>query len=159
MDRSSRRTGAALYLADTAAESADRRLARERVFSCQSEIGMQRGTKVIIGNDLITTVPRVLLPPHRWSAIAGALALSGRELDVVQSILEGQDDESTARALGISIHTVHTHTDRLHRKLHVSNRAELILRIFAEYVALTEEGEGRRPNADPVAPDNPRAAS
>ena len=111
---------------------------------------MQNGNKVTTENDRTVPTAWRLLPPNRWNAIAEALGLSGRELDVVQCILDGGCEESTARALGISSHTVHTHIDRLHRKLQVGNRAELILRIFGEYVSLVEGGDGRAAGAAPA---------
>ena len=115
---------------------------------------MPRGSKLITNDDSRAGRTPTFLPLGRWSSIARALGLSGRELDVVRCILDGRSEESTARALGISSHTVHTHIDRLHRKLQVGNRAELILRIFAEYVSQVEEGDGHTVGPAPAGTED-----
>lgn len=43
----------------------------------------------------------------------------------------------------MSPHTVHTHLERLYKKLGVANRSRLIVRVFAEYVHL-EAAAGKR---------------
>ena len=120
---------------------------------------MQHRDKVLTEDDHAVTPGRGILPPTRWKAIAEALTLSGRELDVVRCILDGCSEESTARVLGISSHTVHTHIDRLHRKLRVGNRAELILRVFGEYVFLVEGRDGHAAGAVPAGPEGAEEAS
>ena len=115
---------------------------------------MQHGDRVIAVHESPVAKKPAFLAPHRWTVIANALGLSGRELDVVRCILDGRSEESTAGVLGISSHTVHTHVDRLHRKLQVGNRAELILRIFREYVSLVEEEIGNAANAARSTPED-----
>lgn len=47
------------------------------------------------------------------------------------------DDWTAARiamTLNISQHTVHTHIERLYRKLNVNSRSELLVRVFGEFV-------------------------
>jgi len=76
------------------------------------------------------------LADQHWSEIARALRLSTREFEIVRCIVDGCSEARIAERLGISIHTVHTHLERLYRKLSVSNRSELIVRLFATHVAL-----------------------
>jgi hypothetical protein len=52
-------------------------------------------------------------------------------------VFDDDTDFSIAASLGISPHTVHTHFERLHRKLEVANRSQLILRIVSEFLVLT----------------------
>ena len=66
-----------------------------------------------------------------------SLTLSARELQIVHGVFDDRTDFAIATALGISPHTVHTHIERLHHKLAVADRVELILRIIREFVALT----------------------
>jgi DNA-binding CsgD family transcriptional regulator len=82
------------------------------------------------------------LPADRWSVISAQLELSNREMQIVALILHDEAEASIARELGISSHTVHTHLERLYRKVNVSSRCELVLRVFREYVRLEDE---RRP--------------
>jgi DNA-binding NarL/FixJ family response regulator len=72
-----------------------------------------------------------------WAAIVRALNLSKREQQLVRGVFEDRTDHSIASTLGISRHTVHTHFERLHAKLKVTNRAQLILRILHEFLTLT----------------------
>ena len=75
-----------------------------------------------------------MLSPAEWSVIAGALRLSPRELDVVQCIFDDYTEAAMARQLTISVHTVHTHLERLYRKLGVTTRCGAAIRVFAEYL-------------------------
>jgi DNA-binding NarL/FixJ family response regulator len=81
-----------------------------------------------------------------WAAITHSLNLSSREQQLVRGVFEDYTDHSIASALCISPHTVHTHFERLHRKLGVANRAQLILRVVDEFLALTASpGSGLPP--------------
>jgi DNA-binding CsgD family transcriptional regulator len=79
-----------------------------------------------------------LLDDHTWTAIRGSLRLSTRELQIVTSLIEDriETEKGIGRALGISPHTVHTHLERLYKKIGVASRHHLIVRVFAEYVLL-----------------------
>jgi DNA-binding CsgD family transcriptional regulator len=69
--------------------------------------------------------------------IARSLDLSPRELQLVRGVFSDDSDYSIASSLGISPHTVHTHFERLHHKMGVANRAQLILCVVNEFLALT----------------------
>jgi DNA-binding CsgD family transcriptional regulator len=66
-----------------------------------------------------------ILPVSAWAEVALKLKLSGRELQIVRCIFDDLTEASIASELGISPHTVHTHMERLHRKLVVSNRVQV----------------------------------
>lgn len=68
-----------------------------------------------------------------WRHLARALRLSGRESEILQAVFDDQKESCIAANLGISAHTVHTHLERLYRKLRVSSRVALVLRVFLEY--------------------------
>lgn len=68
-------------------------------------------------------------------AISRALRLSPREATIVTLVLSDAHEEDIANTLGISKHTVHTHLDRIYRKLNVHSRCQLALRLFATYAA------------------------
>ena len=72
-----------------------------------------------------------------WDQIARSLGLSGRELQVVRGVFDDRIESAIATELGISPHTVHTHFDRLHRKLGVATRTGLVLRVTREFLALS----------------------
>ena len=78
-----------------------------------------------------------MLSDQAWREIARSLTLSARELQIVRGIFDDRTDFAIAADLGISPHTVHTHIERLHHKLAVADRVELVLRIVLEFVALT----------------------
>ena len=77
-----------------------------------------------------------LLKDNAWAAIGTSLRLSGRELQIVRCLIQaGLDtDDEIGDVLGMSPHTVHTHLERLYKKIGVASRSHLILRVFAEYV-------------------------
>ena len=92
------------------------------------------------------------LPKKVWGRIADVLQLSARELDVVQGVFGGRTEAAIAQALRISPHTVHSHLDRLYRKLDVRSRSDLVVRVFAAYVKLESSKE-------PEAASPPRSRS
>ncbi len=76
------------------------------------------------------------LPDSKWLAIATSLRLSRREAEILRGIFNDDSEAVIAELLGMSPHTVHTHLERLYKKLGVNSRCETVVRIFAEYVAL-----------------------
>lgn len=61
---------------------------------------------------------------------AAAETLPPRLRQVLACLMEGDSEQQVARRLGISAHTVHEHVKRLHRRLGVSSRGELLARGF-----------------------------
>jgi DNA-binding CsgD family transcriptional regulator len=53
----------------------------------------------------------------------------------MQAVFDDQKETAIAANLGISTHTVHTHLERLYRKLRVSSRVSLVVRVVAEYLS------------------------
>jgi DNA-binding NarL/FixJ family response regulator len=80
-----------------------------------------------------------------WRAIGLSLKFSGRELQIVRGIFADQTEWAIADDLRISPHTVHTYVDRLHHKLHVANRVQLVLRVMDELVGLTRSPQAKLP--------------
>ena len=84
--------------------------------------------------------------PTEWHSLATALGLSPRECGIVRSVFDGASEKDAAGQLGLSPHTVHTYLWRIYRKLHVQSRAELLVRVFAEFRALPKvSARGRKP--------------
>jgi DNA-binding NarL/FixJ family response regulator len=77
-----------------------------------------------------------LFPLSTWPRLGMALRLSPREVQIVQGVFEDRKEESIAYELGISPHTVNTYFQRLYAKLRVSSRAQLIVRVMAEYLTM-----------------------
>ena len=78
-----------------------------------------------------------MLSDQAWAEIARSLKLSGRELQIAHGVFDDRTEFAIAAELGISPHTVHTHVERLHHKLAVIDRAELILCVMNEFLGLT----------------------
>ena len=72
-----------------------------------------------------------------WAEIARKLRLSKRELEIVRGIFDDRTEAAIADDLRISPHTVHTHVERLHRKLVVKDRAAIIVRVATEFLKMT----------------------
>jgi DNA-binding CsgD family transcriptional regulator len=83
-----------------------------------------------------------LFSENIWRVLAGSLKLSQRESQILPAVFDDQNESTIAVSLGISPHTVHTHLERLYRKLGVTSRVSLVTRVFVEYLWL-EEGPGR----------------
>ena len=81
----------------------------------------------------------VSLTDHQWNAISSALRLSPREQEIVRLIMCGRTEGQIADHLDISPHTVHSHLDRLYRKLGVTRRAAVVTRIFGAFLEIDTE--------------------
>ena len=86
-----------------------------------------------------------LLSEQAWTEIARTLSLTQRELQIVQGVFDNLPEAGTAGRLRISEHTVHTHLNRLFKKLNVTTRTELILRIMEQMLTLTLSESGGLP--------------
>ena len=93
---------------------------------------------------------RFPMSPEDWLSIAASLGLSERELEVVKSVFEGGTEVLIARRLNLSSHTIHSHLDRVYKKLRVSNRCGVVIKVFAEYLSsgLHEEAGSCTSNAE-----------
>jgi DNA-binding CsgD family transcriptional regulator len=78
-----------------------------------------------------------LLSDHAWREIGRTLGITKRELQIVQSVFDNQHEPDIAQRFKISSHTVHMHLNRLFKKLTVTSRTELVLRIVEQMVTLT----------------------
>lgn len=79
---------------------------------------------------------RDVLTNAEWTAVGISLRLSPRELQIVQAVFDDQKESAIADGLGISAHTVHTHLERLYRKVGARGRTTMAVRILAEHLRL-----------------------
>jgi DNA-binding NarL/FixJ family response regulator len=80
-----------------------------------------------------------------WVEIARSLGLSDRELQIVRGTFDDKTEVAMAADLHISPSTIHTHVERLHHKLLIANRAQLLLRVMQEFLFLTASPVTRLP--------------
>jgi DNA-binding CsgD family transcriptional regulator len=78
-----------------------------------------------------------------WCRLTGSLGLSQREFQIVQTLFDDQKESVIADHLGISPHTVHTHIERLYRKVGVASRVALVRRVFVEYLSTVKAVDDR----------------
>ncbi len=83
-----------------------------------------------------TPAGSAMFSERAWDAVARELRLSGRELEILQGLFDGFTELAIAARLRVSLRTVHTHMERLHRKLHVTHQVGLVLRVMAEFLRL-----------------------
>ena len=76
-----------------------------------------------------------LFSESQWRTVASRLVLSDRERNIIRAVFDDQKESAIAAQLGTSPHTVHTHLVRLYRKLGLSSRVELVVRIVAEHLS------------------------
>ena len=86
---------------------------------------------------LPTLAGSAVFSKEAWKGIAASLRLSRRELQIVQRIFDDRTEPEMSKELGIAPGTVHTHMERLRRKLVASDRAELLMRVMCEFLRLT----------------------
>lgn len=72
-----------------------------------------------------------------WAEIARSLKLAGRELEITRGVFDNLIEGAIAANLRISEHTVHAHLNRLFKKLRVTTRVQLVLRVTQELLILT----------------------
>ena len=65
-----------------------------------------------------------------WANAVRVLGLSPQQAKIVELILRGRKDKEIAATLGLSYSTVRTYIDRTFARLNVSDRVQLILRVF-----------------------------
>lgn len=87
---------------------------------------------------------RLVFSEDIWRDLARALKLSQRESEILQAVFDDHKESLIANNLGISSHTVHTHLERLYRKLGVSSRVTLVSRVFIEYLYLQDGRHDRK---------------
>ena len=80
-----------------------------------------------------------MLSGRAWNEIARSLQLSRRQLQIIRAVFDDDKEPTMAAALGISTHTVHTHLERIYRRLQVHDRLELVLLVLAEFLRLTAD--------------------
>lgn len=83
---------------------------------------------------------REVLTVSQWTAVGLSLRLSPRELQIVQAVFDDLKEAAIADDLGISAHTVHTHLERLYRKVGARGRTTMAVRILAEHLRLMRNG-------------------
>jgi DNA-binding CsgD family transcriptional regulator len=81
-----------------------------------------------------------------WDGVARSLRLSGRELEVARGVFDDRTEFAMADDLGIALRTVHTHIERLYRKLAVRDRVQLVLRITNVFLKLTASPDSGLPS-------------
>jgi DNA-binding CsgD family transcriptional regulator len=85
------------------------------------------------------------------------LRLSGRELQIVRGVFDNHKETAIAADLGIAARTVNTHMERLYRKLTVTTRVALVLRVMKEVLKSKANPEaGRRIVLPAKTPSGPR---
>lgn len=80
-----------------------------------------------------------ILSSAQWQDVCTRLKLSDRELEVVVGVFDDLKEAAIASRLGISAHTVHTHLERLYRKLGVNGRGRMIIEVLAEHLMSSRE--------------------
>lgn len=71
------------------------------------------------------------LPREKWEQIAAELKLSPMHRKIVELILHNRCDKQIEADTGISHSTLRTHLSRIFQRLHVQDRLDLILLLFA----------------------------
>jgi len=87
-----------------------------------------------------------LLSELAWDQISHALNLPRRELETLRGVFDDDKEATIAARLAVSEHTVHSRMNRLFRKLGVTTRAQMVLRVMQELLRLTVAPDGVLPS-------------
>lgn len=71
------------------------------------------------------------LAAEQWEAVAHSLEFSPQQSRIVELLLRGFKDKQIAAELHLGVPTIRTYLKRIFDRLGVSDRVELILRVFA----------------------------
>jgi len=85
------------------------------------------------------------LDKQAFDLLRARLRLSRREGQIVQCIFSDAKESTIARRLKMSPHTLRTHVERLYRKLRVTNRMELVIRLYESFLSLICESGSSLP--------------
>jgi len=91
-----------------------------------------------------------VFPDATWNEVLSRLGLSHREGEIVRAVFDDQTEFAIGANLGISPHTVHTHFERLHKKLGVGDRVQLVLCITREFLRLGALAHSPQPSPGDV---------
>jgi DNA-binding CsgD family transcriptional regulator len=80
--------------------------------------------------------PNSFITATDWARISASLKLSSRESQIAFLVLADVSESTIADRLSISKHTVHSHIERLYRKLAIRSRSQLVVKLFQAYVFL-----------------------
>ena len=79
-----------------------------------------------LAQGLIVSTAEFLQPRAQQNPESEAVALSDREIEVLELLAQGLANKQIAASLGISEHTVKFHVSSIYAKLGVTNRAEAV---------------------------------
>ena len=89
-------------------------------------------------------VPR-FLDKQAFALLCARLRLSRREAQIVDCMFSDDKEPAVARRLDMSPHTLRTHVTRLYQKLKVTDRMELVIRLYESFLSLVCESRSRLP--------------
>lgn len=84
-----------------------------------------------------------MLTEMQWTISAKELRLTPRETEVCQELFQGNTRNAIAEHLKIKPRTVRHHMEAIHRKLAVSNRVGVVLRIIQVRDQIRPENDQR----------------
>lgn len=83
-----------------------------------------------VGRERVAVVLECAHPTDALPALAAAIRLTPRELEVAQAILQGLTDRAIAHRLGLRERTVQDHLKAIYAKAAVRSRGELVARLL-----------------------------
>ncbi len=86
------------------------------------------------GAPMSPSIARRVISSFNSGISSNKYELSERELQVLQSLINGHSDKIIADKLGISFHTVRSHLKNIYTKLHVNCGKEAIAKALSEHI-------------------------
>jgi DNA-binding NarL/FixJ family response regulator len=79
-----------------------------------------------------------LIDDSAWLQVRRRLGISARQAEILRFLFDGNAEKEIADRLSISERTVHAHMTRIHLRLAVHNRAQLLTRVLVALAAPSE---------------------
>jgi DNA-binding NarL/FixJ family response regulator len=76
------------------------------------------------------------LEPEVWRRVVGTLGLSPQQARLVELLLCGLRDKDIAARMGVGVPTIRTYFERIFRRVGVTDRVQLIIRVFQVAMAV-----------------------
>lgn len=95
-------------------------------------------TRAMIDATEAVPLTHAIIAPDLWAALETRFALSGRELEILQAVFDGERNARIAFRTNLSRHTIRSYIRRIYQKTGTTDRPELILAIMAAVLRLQQ---------------------
>jgi len=98
-------------------------------------LGAGRGSRALEASQIASPRLAANFEAARWDRATTALGVSLKELEVIRALFRGDSEKEAAVRLALPQRTVHARLERVHARLGVRTRTELLVTVLAAVLA------------------------